>query len=158
MSFYQTREWKELRYKVLLHYGRKCLCCNSTDKPLHVDHIKPISKYPELKLEITNLQVLCEDCNLGKSNKDETDFRKPSNKVPTVKKLPPGSLCWVKFKSNTWHRWSGSDTLCRLVLKKFIDPSSFSESATSVNRLICSDCKRILLKNKVKRSRRSLNA
>jgi 5-methylcytosine-specific restriction endonuclease McrA len=42
---------------------------------IHVDHIKPKSKYPELALEYNNLQLLCEDCNLGKSNKYETDYR-----------------------------------------------------------------------------------
>jgi len=42
---------------------------------IHVDHIKPRSRYPELSLEIENLQVLCEDCNMGKSNVFETDWR-----------------------------------------------------------------------------------
>ena len=43
-----------------------------------VDHIKPRSRYPALELTLTNLQVLCNDCNMGKSNDDETDFR-PDN-------------------------------------------------------------------------------
>ncbi len=43
--------------------------------PLHVDHIKPRSKYPDLALDINNLQILCESCNLGKGAWDETDFR-----------------------------------------------------------------------------------
>jgi 5-methylcytosine-specific restriction endonuclease McrA len=42
---------------------------------IHIDHILPRSKYPELSLVFDNLQVLCESCNLGKSNKDETDWR-----------------------------------------------------------------------------------
>jgi hypothetical protein len=42
---------------------------------IHVDHIKPRSSYPELELDIKNLQVLCRDCNLGKSNTCETDLR-----------------------------------------------------------------------------------
>jgi 5-methylcytosine-specific restriction endonuclease McrA len=32
-----------------------------------------------LALEITNLQVLCADCNIGKSNTDETDWREAAN-------------------------------------------------------------------------------
>lgn len=76
-AFYQTDEWRALRYQALRRYGGSCQCCGR--KPplivLHVDHIKPRSKYPELELDINNLQVLCEDCNLGKSNKDETDWR-----------------------------------------------------------------------------------
>jgi X-X-X-Leu-X-X-Gly heptad repeat protein len=42
---------------------------------LHVDHIKPRSLYPARALDPENLQVLCRDCNLGKSNKDATDWR-----------------------------------------------------------------------------------
>lgn len=77
-KFFSSPAWRELRYKVLQRHGRVCQCCfakGSTDKPLHVDHIKPRSKFPELELEESNLQVLCKDCNLGKSNKDDTDFR-----------------------------------------------------------------------------------
>lgn len=75
--FYNSRAWMQVRYKALLKHGRQCQCCGT--KPpsvvLHVDHIKPRSKYPELELKLSNLQVLCEHCNLGKSNIDETDFR-----------------------------------------------------------------------------------
>ena len=48
---------------------------------LHVDHIKPRSKYPELELDITNLQILCEDDNLGKSNRYETDYRPDDDEI-----------------------------------------------------------------------------
>ena len=42
---------------------------------IHVDHIKPRSKFPTLSFEFSNLQILCEDCNLGKMNMDQTDWR-----------------------------------------------------------------------------------
>lgn len=77
-SFFDSDEWKAIRYRALRHYGRKCMCCgaeNSDGKKMHVDHIKPRSKYPELALTFSNLQVLCEDCNIGKGATDETDFR-----------------------------------------------------------------------------------
>lgn len=77
-TFFRSRAWKELRYKALIAYGRRCLCCGVTPEDgavLHVDHIKPRSKYPEQQLNLKNLQVLCKDCNIGKSNKDDTDFR-----------------------------------------------------------------------------------
>lgn len=54
------------------------MCCGANPSDgvkMHVDHIKPRSKFPELALVLDNLQILCEDCNLGKSNKDETDWR-----------------------------------------------------------------------------------
>jgi hypothetical protein len=71
-EFYQTREWRELRWKVLIAGNGKCNECNRGKADgiiLHVDHIKPRSKFPELELVFTNLQVLCEDCNIGKSNR-----------------------------------------------------------------------------------------
>lgn len=77
-GFYETREWRELRYKALVKHGAACQCCGATRTNgvrIHVDHIKPRSKWPSLQLDINNLQVLCEDCNLGKSNKDDTDWR-----------------------------------------------------------------------------------
>jgi 5-methylcytosine-specific restriction endonuclease McrA len=42
---------------------------------MHVDHIKPRSLFPLLAADPENLQVLCEDCNVGKSNVDTTDWR-----------------------------------------------------------------------------------
>lgn len=74
-NFYTSREWRELRYKALKIYERKCMTCFRSNVELHVDHIKPISKYPELALVLSNLQILCIDCNLGKGNKDCIDWR-----------------------------------------------------------------------------------
>lgn len=68
-DFYRTQQWRILRVEVLTESNRRCLLCgNSPDNgiTLHVDHIKPRSLFPELALEKSNLQVLCEDCNLGK--------------------------------------------------------------------------------------------
>ena len=76
--FYESREWMQLRYAVLKRDGAKCALCCSTRADgvrLHVDHIKPRSVFPELELDPENLQVLCEPCNLGKSNLDQTDWR-----------------------------------------------------------------------------------
>ena len=78
-EFYRTKEWLQLRVRVLEKYECKCMMCGQSPKEhgvvIHVDHIKPRSKYPELALEFNNLQLLCEDCNVGKSNKYETDWR-----------------------------------------------------------------------------------
>jgi hypothetical protein len=78
IDFYESRPWLELRYRVLQKSGGSCKLCGcraTADNPLQVDHIKPRSLYPELELVESNLQVLCRNCNLGKSNKDETDWR-----------------------------------------------------------------------------------
>lgn len=77
-DFYKSPAWRRLRYRALVAHGNVCQCCGASPRkgfPLHVDHIRPRSKYPELALEFANLQVLCPDCNLGKSAWDETDWR-----------------------------------------------------------------------------------
>ncbi len=89
--FYSSREWLELRHGALLKAKGRCALCGSSAAEgivLHVDHIKPRSLYPWLALKDNNLQVLCHDCNLGKSNLDETDWRTPEQpqmSVPRIK-------------------------------------------------------------------------
>lgn len=77
--FYRSREWLELRVRVLEKYECKCMMCGRSPKNdgivIHVDHIKPRSKFPELSLTFDNLQLLCAACNKGKSNKYSTDWR-----------------------------------------------------------------------------------
>ena len=77
-DFYNSKAWRKLRYKVLSKFGGRCLCCGASAKDgkvMHVDHIKPRSLYPRLALEEDNLQVLCEDCNIIKGNRDQIDWR-----------------------------------------------------------------------------------
>lgn len=79
-SFYQSWEWKRLRYDTILRYGAKCMCCGSEDR-IVVDHVKPVRNYPELALDPDNLQILCNDCNMGKGSRDETDFRPQTDEL-----------------------------------------------------------------------------
>ncbi len=78
-GFYMSKEWRALRIRVMERYGCKCMMCGRSPKDhgivIHVDHIKPKSKYPHLALDFNNLQLLCEDCNIGKSNLYDTDWR-----------------------------------------------------------------------------------
>jgi len=76
-KFYKTREWKELRYRVLDVLGNTCMACGRSPKTgavIHVDHILPRSVHPEKALSFENMQVLCDICNEGKSNKWETKW------------------------------------------------------------------------------------
>jgi len=77
-DFYNSTAWKQLRYLALKNNGVLCQCCGAkagNGVQIHVDHIKPRSRYPELELCLDNLQVLCSDCNIGKGAWDDTDFR-----------------------------------------------------------------------------------
>lgn len=79
-DFYASWEWKAARYEALRVHGHRCQCCGWAPGDTHggrlvVDHIKPRSKFPELELDQANLQVLCNDCNMGKSNVHTDDFR-----------------------------------------------------------------------------------
>lgn len=80
-AFYSTPEWKRLRYDVLKEgNGRCCLCGVSAHDGarLNVDHIKPVKTHPHLRLDKSNVQVLCGSCNAGKGNRDDTDWREPA--------------------------------------------------------------------------------
>lgn len=60
----------DIRYNVLKRDNYACKICGATAKDgakLHVDHIIPVSKGG--KTVMSNLQTLCDRCNLGKSNK-----------------------------------------------------------------------------------------
>lgn len=107
-SFYASDSWQRLRLKVLKKRGHKCERCHFTPADgaiMHVDHIKPRSKYPELELVESNCQVLCEDCNLAKSNYSdrrglrkrrpqrghETALRRPLPPAVRSKRFHPGA-------------------------------------------------------------------
>lgn len=77
-EFLQSYAWRKLRMQILKKYGARCQCCGATPADgivIHVDHIKPRKRHPELALDPSNLECLCEVCNHGKGNWDETDWR-----------------------------------------------------------------------------------
>lgn len=83
-DFYKSWEWRTLRMTVLKKHGPRCMCCGSTpdQTALHgapvrivVDHIKPLYTHWHMRLDADNLQVLCDECNMGKGAWDTTDWR-----------------------------------------------------------------------------------
>jgi hypothetical protein len=77
-DFLSTYEWRKLRMEAIKKYGNSCQCCGASPKTgavLNVDHIKPRKFFPHLALDIDNLQILCAECNHGKGNWDQTDWR-----------------------------------------------------------------------------------
>lgn len=81
-KFYASPEWKRARYDALKRHGARCQCCGATAATgarINVDHIRPLKANWHLRLEQSNLQVLCGSCNAGKGNRDKTDWRHPSH-------------------------------------------------------------------------------
>ena len=71
----------DIRYNVLKRDNFTCKLCGISAKDeakLHVDHIIPVSKGG--KTIMSNLQTLCDRCNMGKSNKME-DYSSKKNMI-----------------------------------------------------------------------------
>jgi HNH endonuclease len=86
-AFLETYEWRKVRMHALKKYGARCQCCGASPSDgavMNVDHIKPRKLFPQLALDVDNLQVLCHECNHGKGNWDQTDWR-PEEIEPEVK-------------------------------------------------------------------------
>lgn len=74
-EFYESWEWKRLRYDFIKGKLRCCECCGASPKNgtrIVVDHIKPIRHFWDMRLDQSNLQLLCDDCNMGKGSRDLT--------------------------------------------------------------------------------------
>ena len=61
--------WKEKQHK---HQQGCCASCDDgiQVKGSHIDHIQPLSKFPELAISMKNLRLLCPDCNTKKGSND----------------------------------------------------------------------------------------
>lgn len=90
-EFLASVAWRKLRMEVITERGARCECCGATPADgttvIHVDHVKPRRLWPGLALVKSNLQVLCEACNHGKGNWDQTDWRvlKPYDAVDAMR-------------------------------------------------------------------------
>jgi 5-methylcytosine-specific restriction endonuclease McrA len=72
----RVRVMPALRWQVFQRDRWKCVACgrgSHDDVILHVDHILPRSQGGTDSLD--NFQTLCDRCNIGKSNRDDTDLR-----------------------------------------------------------------------------------
>lgn len=83
-QFYKSWDWQTLRNAALKKYGRCCQSCGA--KPgmktiggdsvrIVVDHIESIATHWHRRLDSSNLQILCDECNMGKGAWDSTDHR-----------------------------------------------------------------------------------
>lgn len=79
-SFYKSADWARARYDALAKSSGQCELCGRSKHDgaiLHVDHIKNLREFWELRLAPDNHQVLCMTCNWGKGNRSEEDWREP---------------------------------------------------------------------------------
>lgn len=63
MKLRNSLEMKKWRYKVFIRDNFTCQGCGQYGGKLHVDHIKPFSLFPKLRLSLKNGRVLCIPCH-----------------------------------------------------------------------------------------------
>ncbi len=66
---FQYREWRD---KVFKRDGYTCQKCGAIGGPLEGHHIKPFSKFPELRFSVENGITVCKKCHRSKGFHDTT--------------------------------------------------------------------------------------
>lgn len=111
------------------------LCRARIDEPsqAHVDHILPISKYPEKECDGDNLQILCATCNLRKGSKDGIasikDISKGNEKVLIASRIKSATVTKKAYPVPTF------DTKGRLYEYDNSSVSGKSNITSSLKRL-----------------------
>lgn len=95
-DFYRTAEWLRIRKIVLNKSDKCCSHCQYRYFTLQVDHILPRSRFPELELKLSNLQVLCVECNMKKGSMTYEEFLKVCPKF--LRPLPVEPKVTLKLK------------------------------------------------------------
>lgn len=118
-AFLRTPEWRRIRMDVLVRDGAICACCGrraDKQRAINVDHIKPRRDAPHLALDPANLQVLCDDCNAGKGNRYETDWRAGELRTRVSRSFRDRVAWMLLLESAWWEVLSGADHafLCAL--------------------------------------------
>jgi 5-methylcytosine-specific restriction endonuclease McrA len=92
----------ELWHYLLAKWGRACVYCGATDRPLERDHIIPQSRHGSDRA--SNLTVACRPCNQEKGNRTATEYGFPD--VQAHAKVPLADAAAV-----TIMRWALRDRL-----------------------------------------------
>ena len=75
--FYDSKEWKSLRYQVLLEAGFLCVICledGMYSEATIGDHIIPTRVRWDLRLEKENVQAVCFECHNQKTFQDKIKY------------------------------------------------------------------------------------
>lgn len=84
-GFYSTKRWRNLR-QFFLSQNPLCVMCEANGQLVTatvVDHIIPRRDRPDLELEESNLQGLCEPCHNAKSGREGQASKRRRGRVRT---------------------------------------------------------------------------
>ncbi len=87
-----SRKYKEVRLKKLAMDGWVCYYCGYEGKDMTIDHVIPVSKAPELAIDINNMVSACKPCNSRKNKKSQGRFleeMRTNYNGPKVATIPP---------------------------------------------------------------------
>ena len=76
-AFYNSKPWQITRLKVKKRDNNLCVSClrqHRLKRADVVDHIKPYEHFPELALDMENLQCLCHRCHQAKTAEDKKRY------------------------------------------------------------------------------------
>lgn len=120
-----------LRHRVFERDGYRCRECGATNKEttLHVDHIIPVAKGGTNKL--SNLQTLCEKCNLSKHTDEWI-----GGKIPKRRNFK-GEFTYTEAKRERLiKKWEENDERLIYVTKKLASAKTEEEEITYTNQII----------------------
>ena len=83
-----SRKYKEVRLKALARDGYVCFYCGAENKDMTIDHIIPISKAPELAIDIENMVTACKPCNSSKGSRSQGVFLERMRTPPDFSAYP----------------------------------------------------------------------
>ena len=83
-----SRKYKEVRLRKLAEDGWTCYYCGYEGKDMTIDHIIPVSKAPELAIEISNMVSCCKPCNSKKGNRSQGVFLETMRTPPVFSVYP----------------------------------------------------------------------
>ena len=83
-----SRKYKEVRLRKLAEDGWTCYYCGYEGKDMTIDHIIPVSKAPELAIEISNMVSCCKPWNRKKGNRSQGVFLETMRTPPVFSVYP----------------------------------------------------------------------